>query len=106
MSESTLTPLLFQGISRELQDMLLHNPPPSQEFSVYASYLQKLDNRYHQHQQQVSRNRTPIARAFPSSYAAAAKPTVYLNVTAKQPNSPRSSLLSLAPMYKPIDLSS
>jgi hypothetical protein len=49
MSESTLTPLLFQGISRELQDMLLHNPPPSQEFSVYASHLQKLNNRYRQH---------------------------------------------------------
>jgi len=106
MSESTLTPLLFQGISRELQDMLLHNPPPSQEFSVYASHLQKLDNRYRQHQQQVSRNRTPIARAFPSSYAAAAKPTVYSNVTAKQPNSPRSGPLSPAPMYEPMDLSS
>jgi hypothetical protein len=49
MLESTLTPLLFQEISRELQDMLLHNPPPSQEFSVYASYLQKLDNCYRQH---------------------------------------------------------
>jgi hypothetical protein len=106
MSESTLTPLLFQGISRELQDMLLHNPPPSQEFSVYASHLQKLNNRYRQHQQQVSRNRTPIARAFPSSYAAAAKPTVYSNVTAKQPNSPRSGPLSPAPMYEPMDLSS
>ena len=29
MPESALTPLLFQGISRELQDMLLHNLAPS-----------------------------------------------------------------------------
>ena len=81
MPESALTPLLFQGISRELQDMLLHNPPPSQEFSAYASHLQKLDNRYRQHQQQVARNRhAPPARTTPASYASAAKLTLRLDL--------------------------
>lgn len=49
MPDDALTPLLFQGISRELQDMLLHNPPPSQKFHQYANHLQALDNRYRQH---------------------------------------------------------
>lgn len=59
MPDNALTPLLFQGISRELQDMLLHNPSPSRDFHKYAQHLQGLDNRYRQHQQQVSRNRNP-----------------------------------------------
>ena len=46
MPEEGLTPLLFQGISRELQDMLLHNPSPSRQFRAYAQHLQSLDNRY------------------------------------------------------------
>ena len=58
MPENALVPLLFQGISRELQDMLLHSPAPSSEYTAYVNHLQTLDNRYRQHQQQVSRNRT------------------------------------------------
>jgi hypothetical protein len=56
MTESALTPLLSQGISRELQDMLLHSPAPSSEYTAYASHLQMLDNRHRQHRLQVSRN--------------------------------------------------
>ena len=58
MPESALVPLLFQGISRELQDMLLHNPALLTDYTIYANHLQALDNRYRQHQQQISRNRT------------------------------------------------
>ena len=49
MPEDALTPLLFQDISRELQDMLLHSPSPSRRFADYARHLQELDNRYRQH---------------------------------------------------------
>lgn len=76
MPEEGLTPLLFQGISRELQDMLLHNPSPSRQFRDYAQHLQSLDNRYRQHQKQVNRtkpNHTPRAPT-PASYAEAASP--------------------------------
>jgi hypothetical protein len=54
MPNSALTPLLYQGISRELQDMLLHNPAPTHKFQPFARHLQELDNRYRRHQQQVS----------------------------------------------------
>jgi hypothetical protein len=55
MPDSALTPLLYQGISRELQDMLLHNPAPTREFRAFARHLQELDNRFRQHQQQLRR---------------------------------------------------
>jgi hypothetical protein len=58
MPESALVPLLFQGVSRELQDMLLHSPAPSTEYHAYVSHLQTLDNRYRQHQLHVNRSRT------------------------------------------------
>lgn len=64
MPDDALTPLLFQGISRELQDMLLHNPPPSRRFHQYANHLQTLDNRYRQHQQQIQRYRTPTRATY------------------------------------------
>jgi hypothetical protein len=54
MPDSALTPLLYQGILRELQDMLLHNPAPTCEFRPFARHLQELDNHYRQHQQQVN----------------------------------------------------
>jgi hypothetical protein len=76
MAEEGLTPLLFQGISRELQDMLLHNPSPSRQFRAYAQHLQSLDNRYRQHQKQVNRTRLNYAPRTPTpvSYAQAASP--------------------------------
>ena len=46
MPESALVLLLFQGILRELQDMLLHNPALLTNYTIYANYLQALDNRY------------------------------------------------------------
>jgi hypothetical protein len=61
MPESSLTPLLFQNISRELQDMLLHNPAPSRQYLTYVRHLQELDNRFRQHQQQINRSRPAIA---------------------------------------------
>jgi len=57
MPDTGLTPLLTQSISRELQDMLLHNPARSRNFEEYARHLQELDNRYRQHQQQTARSR-------------------------------------------------
>lgn len=39
VSEDALSPLLFQNISRELQDMLLHNPTPSREYHQFANHL-------------------------------------------------------------------
>lgn len=57
MPDTALTPLLFQGISRELQDMLLYSPAGLDEFREYARHLQSLDNRYRQHLQQVSRHK-------------------------------------------------
>jgi hypothetical protein len=107
MPESALTPLLFQGISRELQDMLLHNPPPSQEFSAYTSHLQKLDNRYRQHQQQVFRNRSiPPAKTTPASYAAAARPAAHPDAPARRPYPPQPALPSRPSTHEPMDLSS
>ncbi|RAQ98759.1 hypothetical protein DDE82_008931 [Stemphylium lycopersici] len=107
MPESALSPLLFQGISRELQDMLLHNPPPSQEFSAYATHLQKLDNRYRQHQQQITRNRhTPSARTAPGSYASAARHTSSPDPPVRRTNSPRPAPPTPTTAYEPMDLSS
>ena len=107
MPESALTPLLFQGISRELQDMLLHNPPPSQEFSAYASHLQKLDNRYRQHQQQVARNRQALPARTPLvSYASAVKPASSLDTRDRRANSPRPAAPNTTPTYESMDLSS
>jgi len=102
MPESALTPLLFQGISRELQDMLLHNPPPSQEFSAYASHLQKLNNRYRQHQQQVARKpQNPPVRTTHATYTSATTP----NMPDRRISSPRPATLNTAPTYEPMDLS-
>ncbi|CAJ2506653.1 Uu.00g078390.m01.CDS01 [Anthostomella pinea] len=50
MPKDALTSLLFQGISRELQDMLLHSLTPSWRYRDYANHLQALDNRFRQHQ--------------------------------------------------------
>ncbi|CAJ2504462.1 Uu.00g118560.m01.CDS01 [Anthostomella pinea] len=51
MPKDALTPLLFQDISRELQDMLLHSSTPSRRYRDYANHLQALDNRFRQYQQ-------------------------------------------------------
>ena len=67
MSEDALTPLLFQGISSELQAMLLHSPAPSRKFRVYAAHLQDLDNRFRQHQQQLQRARGPTTQKQPAT---------------------------------------
>ncbi|KAI6777575.1 uncharacterized protein J7T54_004871 [Emericellopsis cladophorae] len=101
MADSNLTPLLFQGISRELQDMLLHNPPPSREFHQYANHLQTLDNRYRQHQQQIQRSQPP-------------RPTLHQNHRQTSPRRgrsppshgpPRHTMPAVAPVNDPMDLS-
>ncbi|CAJ2512146.1 Uu.00g051610.m01.CDS01 [Anthostomella pinea] len=86
MPEDALTPLLFQGISRELQDMLLHSPTPSRRYRDYANHLQALDNRFRQYQQQVSRNRVVTSAKTPASYAAAVVPR---QPAATSPNQPK-----------------
>ncbi len=45
LDESGLFPLLENSLSRELQQMLLHQVPPSSDFATYTSFLQDLDNR-------------------------------------------------------------
>jgi hypothetical protein len=46
MPEDALAPLLFQGISRELQNMLLYSPISFRKYKNYADYLQALNNRF------------------------------------------------------------
>jgi hypothetical protein len=46
MPEDALAPLLFQGISRELQDMLLYSPTLFRKYKDYTDHLQALDNRF------------------------------------------------------------
>lgn len=79
MPESDLTPLLYQGISRELQDMLLHSAPAGREFRTFSRHLQELDNRFRRHQQQTRRagenNRYPATRQ-PTATLAARAPIV------------------------------
>lgn len=64
--EDALSPLLFQNISRELQDMLLHNPTPSREYHQFANHLQTLDNRYRQHQIQTRQPRHTHKKELPA----------------------------------------
>jgi hypothetical protein len=49
MPEDALAPLLFQGIFREFQDMLLYSLISFRKYKNYADYLQALDNRFRQH---------------------------------------------------------
>jgi hypothetical protein len=83
MPEDALAPLLFQRISRELQDMLLYNPIPFRKYKNYANHLQALDNRFRQYQQQVSRNRIITFVKTLIIYAAAA---AFRQFTISSPN--------------------
>lgn len=56
MREDALAPLLFYSISRELQDMLLHNPGPSRTYREFGSHLQTLDNRLQKYQHHIARS--------------------------------------------------
>ena len=113
MPEEALVPLLFQGISRELQDMLLHNPPKSRQYKTYAGHLQELDNRYRQHQQQISRTKVSALPRSPTSYAAAAsaRPAPVSSSLPRRISSPRPEwknrrgTLPHAPEGDPMDLS-
>lgn len=100
MPEDALTPLLFQGISRELQDMLLHNPSPTREFRKFALHLQGLDNRYRQHQQQVSRTRNAAPTSSLSPKPTLGQPRTHATTAAQPPTR------SGAPVGEPMDLSS
>jgi hypothetical protein len=105
MPEDALSPLLFQGISRELQDMLLHSPTPSRKYREYANHLQMLDNRYRQHQQQVSRNRVPAPVRAPNNYAtaAASRPPATANPDQpRRPYSPRPEWRNARPASPPV----
>ncbi|KAH0358939.1 hypothetical protein KCU65_g10167, partial [Aureobasidium melanogenum] len=74
--EAGLTPLLLQGISSELQEMLLHNPVPApRDFRTTVRHLQELDNRYRQHQQQIRRT-TTANRNAPRNATPARTPVV------------------------------
>ena len=112
MPESALTPLLYQGVSRELQDMLLHNPPTSQEFHAFANHLHVLDNRYRRHQQQSLRSRTtqssrPANTTTTTTTTAAlpARPVAAVVSQSTRSDSPR-PVSSTTVHYDPMDLSS
>ena len=81
MSETALTPLFYQGVSRELQDMLLHNPAPSHDFHAFSNHLHVLDNRYRRHQQQALRNRAtqPTRNTNSPNTTTPARPSQVLN---------------------------
>ncbi|KAH9439228.1 hypothetical protein MCOR02_002796 [Pyricularia oryzae] len=97
MPEDALPPLLFQGISEELQDMLLHNPAPSRQYHEFTRHLQSLDNRYRQHQQYKNRQtRTPRAAAPPARAAPRTQPDIPR--AAPKPNAE-------LPLNDPMDLS-
>lgn len=107
MPDEALTPLLYQGISRELQDMLLHSPPPSRKFRQFTNHLQSLDNRFRQHQQQAARTGRISAVPRPASYASAATPrNSPAPDQAQRTASPRPTISIPAPDGDPMDLSS
>jgi hypothetical protein len=85
MPNESLTPLLYQGISRELQDMLLHNPAESRRYQDFARHLQQLDNRYRQHQQQVLRTR---GSTKPNAPVNRNPVTPYTTAASNQPRNP------------------
>jgi len=92
MPDSALTPLLNQSISRELQEMLLHNPSSSNDFRQFAHHLQELENRRRQFYQNthVIRNESTLRTAtirtpqLPSSPRSAPRQP-YATVTREQP---------------------
>jgi hypothetical protein len=105
MPDSALTPLLYQGISRELQDMLLHNPAPTREFRAFARHLQELDNRFRQHQQQVNQMKDrskALKNTKPTNLSQVRQPTPWASV--KLTNAPDSDPmdLSTARQYKKV----
>jgi len=94
MPDSALTPLLNQTISRELQEMLLHNPSPSDEFRSFARHLQELENRRRQYYQNTQIRRNENTRTLPIRTSTPTPPlprpttrqTTYATVTREQPS--------------------
>jgi len=80
--DTTLTPLLKQAISRELQEMLLHNPSPSNDFRQFAHHLQELENRRRQFYQNTY---IPPRSKVTTSTSPAPRQTTYASVTREQP---------------------
>ena len=107
MSETALTPLLYQGVSRELQDMLLHNPPPSHDFHAFSNHLHVLDNRYRRHQQQALRNRTtqPNRNNTSTNTTTPARPSQPTGASSTRTDSPRPAPASSSIAHDPMDLS-
>ena len=87
--------------------MLLHNPPPSQEFHSFSSHLHVLDNRYRRHQLQSLRNRTsqPARNSNTSSATPPARSTPATAALTTRSDSPR-PVSSTPATYDPMDLSS
>lgn len=108
MHEEALTPLLYQGISRELQDMLLHSPAPSRSFRTFARHLQELDNRYRQHQQQAARiNRGLVTpkTVNPATSSAPRVPPLSTTELYRRTAPPYPAAASPTPGGDPMDLS-
>ncbi|KAM0724085.1 hypothetical protein Q7P37_000265 [Cladosporium fusiforme] len=74
--EGNLYHLLEQSVSNELSEMMLHNPPPSEDYYQLSRHLQDLDNRRRRHFQ--TRQHAP-----PKSYTAA--PTTRHAVASRVP---------------------
>lgn len=83
--EGNLFHLLEQSVSTELSEMMLHNPPPSEDYYDLAQHLQELDNRRRRHLQTHLRNPQPL-RTIPirtNLNPASKTPTAYTAVTTK-----------------------
>lgn len=73
--EGNLYHLLEQSVSNELSEMMLHNPPPSEDYYELSRHLQDLDNRRRRHFQ-TRQTHTPsraYATASVSQHAAATR---------------------------------
>lgn len=70
--EGNLYHLLEQSVSNELSEMMLHNPPPSEDYYQLSRHLQDLDNRRRRHFQ--THQPTTPSKAY-SAVATARYPT-------------------------------
>lgn len=66
--EGNLYHLLEQSVSNELSEMMLHNPPPSEDYYQLSRHLQDLDNRRRRHVQ--SRQSPASSKVYTSTQAA------------------------------------
>lgn len=67
LSEESLPVILERAISRELQEMLLHNPSQSRDYHALARHLQELENRRRYYEATIASRRRPAATQNPTA---------------------------------------